>query len=107
MLRYFALVVGVVCSMNAYAAWKSSEYVNIRTLYPFDKGLAFNTEHVDKALSLCDNGTRFFLSSEDKNYQVKASALMAAFMAKKQILIRYDEDQAPACEAKVNRFLVR
>ncbi|WP_299491374.1 hypothetical protein [uncultured Shewanella sp.] len=107
MLRFFALVAGVVCSMNGYAGWKSSEYVNILRLYPVDTGLAFITEHVDKELSLCDSGTRFLLAKEDENYQVKVSAMMAAFMAKKQILIRYDENQEPACEAKVNRFLIK
>ena len=103
----FLLLICLLLSFQLEAAtWKDSPYVEVNKLYPFDDGLAFYTSYKDENVALCDGGKRFYLPLTDKNYEVKASALLAAFMAKKKILIRYDLDQPKSCAAVVNRFLV-
>ncbi|MBE0380407.1 hypothetical protein [Pseudoalteromonas prydzensis] len=100
----------LLCLLSSFylesASWKDSPYVEVNKLYPFDDGLAFYTSYKDDNVALCDGGKRFYLPLTDKNYEVKASALLAAFMAKKKILIRYDLEQPKSCAAVVNRFLV-
>lgn len=89
------------------ATWKDSPYVEITKLYPYDGGLIFYTSHSDTTVSSCDGGTRFAIFDSSPNYQVKTSMLMAAFMANKKILFRYDSDQTKRCEASANRFIVQ
>lgn len=86
--------------------WKDSPYIEINTLYPFSGGLILLSSYADSSVSSCDSGKRFAIHKDDSNYQVKASMLMAAFMAGKKVKLRYDARQAKACEAKVDRFLV-
>lgn len=99
----------LITSMAAHSAttWKSSPWVNIKHLYPYDSGLIVIVDYKDENVSSCDNGARFGILITDKNYNVKASALMAAFSSQKKVLLRYDPQQTKQCEANINRFLVR
>lgn len=99
----------LMTSMAAYSAttWKSSPYVHIKHIYPYDSGLIVLVDYKDESVSSCDSGSRFSIYITDKNYSVKASALMAAFSSNKKVLLRYDPQQTRKCEANINRFLVK
>lgn len=102
------IAASMVFPMLAHGAtWKESGYVEITKLYAYDLGIIFYTNYSDTAVSSCDNGSRFSIRETSENYPVKASMLMAAFMANKEILFRYDADQPRACEAIVGRFIVK
>lgn len=103
-----ALTVGLFSMHATGATWKDTgSYLEISKIYPFDYGLIFYTSYKDTTVSSCDSGSRFMIHKNDENYNLKTSALMAAFMAKKKILFRYDADQTRACEARINRFLIQ
>ena len=97
----------LICSFNLFAAWKSSPYVEVTQLYPADSGLIFFTTHADTTVSSCEGGKRFYLPLTDKNYNIKASVLIAAYMSKKKIFMTYDSSQPKSCAAVVNRFIVQ
>lgn len=97
----------VLFPMIAYGeTWVDSPYVAINKIYPTDAGLAFHPDYKDTTVSSCDSGSRFIISLTAVNYNVKASVLLAAFMAGKKVLLRYDADQVKACSAVVSRFIV-
>ncbi len=99
----------ILCLLPAFSfagTEKSSPYVVIDRLYPFGGGLIFYTSYADTEVSSCDGGKRFVVLSTHENYQVKASMLMAAFMAGKKISFRYDANHKRSCEAPASRFLV-
>lgn len=101
-------ILGVLlCSFNLYASWKSSPYVEVTQLYPADSGLIFFTTHADTTVSSCEGGKRFYLPLTDKNYNIKASVLIAAYMSKNKIFMTYDSSQPKSCAAVVNRFIVQ
>ncbi|MDG3411782.1 hypothetical protein P5E37_12845 [Vibrio parahaemolyticus] len=81
--------------------------VEVKKLYPNNGGLTFYTEYNDESVSICDGGYRFDIPASAPNYNTKVSVIMAAFMAKKKILIRYDAEQTKKCAAVVDRFLVK
>ena len=99
------LLLSLACSAHG-ATWKDSPYVEITKLYPTDGGMAFYTTYSDTSVSSCDSGTRFGILSTDENYEVKVSTLLAAFMAGKKVLLRYDSSQEKQCSAIINRFMV-
>ena len=96
----------LLCSFSINAAWKSSPYLEILKVYPDDTGLIFFTSYSDTSVSTCDEGKRFYLPLDGKNYSVKASVLLSAYISKKKILFRYNSQQS-GCAAIVNRFLVK
>lgn len=104
----FTVAVFAILSSPAFAVrWKDSPYVEIKKLYPHNSGFAFYTEHKDETVSACDGGFRFEIPASAQNYDTKVSVIMAAFMAKKRILLRYDAEQTKVCAAVVDRFLVK
>lgn len=106
MKKYITLVF-LLASAAEGATWKDSPYVTIERLYPHSEGMAFYPDYSDKNVSSCDNGTRFNLVASDENYEVKVSVLMAAYMAGKKVLLRYDSSQPKQCAAVVDRFIVK
>ncbi|MEM9102186.1 MAG: hypothetical protein AAGB12_07665 [Pseudomonadota bacterium] len=104
----FFIVVSLFASFSVSAVtWKDSGYVEITQLYPYDGGLIVYPKYADTSVSSCDNGTRFAIYSTEPNYNVKASLLVAAFMANKKVNLRYDAEQPKICEPLINRFLVK
>jgi len=106
-MKYFILLLYIVASVAQSAAWKDSPYIEIKRLYPHSDGLSFYPDYSDSNVSSCDGGTRFELVATDKNYNVKASALMAAYASGKKVLLRYDSSQPKRCAAIVDRFIVK
>ena len=103
-----AIAVFASLSSPAFAArWKDSPYVEITKLYPHNSGFAFYTKYKDGTVSACDGGFRFEIPASAQNYDTKVSVIMAAFIAKKKILLRYDAEQTKVCAAVVDRFLVK
>jgi hypothetical protein len=88
------------------ATWKESSYTDINQLYPVGTGMAFYTTYADASVSACDFGKRFIIPMTAENYGTKVSSLIAAFMANKKVLLRYDSDQPKACAAIVDRFII-
>ncbi|WP_225311859.1 hypothetical protein [Vibrio diabolicus] len=110
MIKKYLLAGAVFVSLSSSAfavKWKDSPYVEIKKLYPNNGGLNFYTEYKDESVSACDGGYRFDIPASAQNYDTKVSVIMAAFMAKKKILIRYDAEQTKKCAAVVDRFLVK
>ena len=106
-MKFVLFFIFVFFSTVTYSeAWIDSPYVTINKVYPSDGGLAFYPDYKDATVSACDSGSRFVIPLTDVNYNVKASVLLAAFMAGKKVLLRYDTDQVKACSAVVNRFIV-
>ena len=80
-------------------------YDEIATLYPADGGLIVilaQNRHTNQAT--CHGGREFLVSTSDQNYDVKASALMAAFLAGRRVSLLWDSKDA--CRAHINRFHV-
>lgn len=99
------ILLGLTCTAHSIT-WKDSAYTEINHLYPVSSGLAFYTTYADASVSACDSGKRFIIPLTADNYDTKVSSLMAAFMANKKILLRYDSDQPRSCAAVVDRFLI-
>ncbi|WP_061032630.1 hypothetical protein [Vibrio splendidus] len=99
----------LITSMAAHSAttWKKSPYIDIKHLYPHDSGLIVLVDYKDENVSSCDNGSRFSISITDKNYSLKASALVAAFSSNKKVSLIYDPQQSKQCDANINRFIVK
>lgn len=81
-----------------------SDQTVITALYPTSDTLLFNTEY-SSPQSTCDSGRRFAISMSNPNYDVLASALLAAFYSGKTIRMNFAET-GPRCAVTVNRFLV-
>ncbi|WP_394201673.1 hypothetical protein [Marinagarivorans algicola] len=106
MKKMISIMLFLLSAFSFAEAEKSSPYVVIERLYPFDRGLIFYTSYADTQVSSCDSGKRFAVLLTHENYQVKASMLMAAFMAGKKISFRYDANHRRSCEVPISRFLV-
>ena len=103
-LKFATLFLLLIIPLFSHSeTWKDSPYVNILKIYPNNGGLAFYPDYEDRSVSSCD---RFLIRKEDENYEVKVSALLAAFMSGKKVLLRYDSNQALSCSAAVDRFIV-
>lgn len=84
----------------------TSTWTKVTRLYPTSTGLMFNTEYKNTEVSGCEGGSRFSLNSANADYQVQASALIAAFMSNKEVLL-YISELPVACHGTVDRFMVR
>ncbi|TVZ37845.1 hypothetical protein P886_2191 [Alteromonadaceae bacterium 2753L.S.0a.02] len=78
----------------------------IKWLYPSADGLIFISEYANPDISSCENGSRYLIPLNHPNYNVLASALIAAFMAEKSISFNIDSDQPRSCIPTINRFHV-
>ncbi|HHF2890005.1 TPA: hypothetical protein ACVO0J_004854 [Vibrio diabolicus] len=107
MKKILAFTLLVLLAPTVYAVgWKWSGYVYIQKVYPSSDGLNFFPNYKDDSVSACDGGSRFILPLSTPNYEVKASALIAAFMANKKVTIAYNVKQTKSCSAIVDRFMV-
>lgn len=77
------LLVVTTVQGNETEVWSS--FTKITKLYPTSTTLAFFTEYKNPTYSTCDGGSRFSLDPNYSNYNIQAGALMAAFMADKEI----------------------
>jgi len=95
----------IICSFMAEATITST-WTKVTQLYPTSGGLLFNTAYKNTEVSSCEGGSRFFLNPANADYQVQASALIAAFMSNKEVLL-YISELPVACHGTVDRFMVR
>lgn len=105
MIKESAIAVSLFAFTTFVNAGSWSSTVNVTKLYPYNGGLIFNTDYVNTNISTCDNGTRYSISIDHPNYQVLASAMMAAFMAGNKVVFNIN-DQNPSCMPTINRFMV-
>jgi hypothetical protein len=101
----FGLVLACAIPSQAQAAEVWSGATKLTALYPATDGMYFNTVYANTALSSCDSGTRWFIAAGSPNYATLTAALMAAFMADKQVNLNINV-VPPQCGAVVNRFVV-
>ena len=84
-MKYMLFVLFLLFPIFTYSeTWVNSPYVTINKVYPSDGGLAFFPDYSDATVSSCESGSRFVIPLTDVNYNVKASVLLAAFMAGKK-----------------------
>jgi hypothetical protein len=100
---YVAILLLISCISNA--ATINSTQTSIAALYPTRDGLAFLTDSYSSTLSTCDGGKRFMLNKANLDYNAQASALIAAFMANKQVSLIIISDST-ACSPLIDRFWV-
>lgn len=85
MRTLIAFSAGVVLCPPCHAE-EYRPFSSIQQLLAYKDGLVFLTnDYADKSISLCDNGSRWELSKAHPNYDAMASALIATFMAGKQV----------------------
>ncbi len=84
---------------------KESEYTSLTNIFATENVLEFVTEYSDTNVSKCKGGKRFKLDTNNTDYEVQVSALLAAFMANKKIKLIYDE-ATPQCSGIVKRFWI-
>ncbi|MDX3775258.1 hypothetical protein QE250_14150 [Chromatiaceae bacterium AAb-1] len=107
MKNYFLLAVFLaVFSGSATSATIVSGWTKIIELYPTREGLMFITEYKNVSLSTCEDGARFALKPENPEYTTQSSAIIAAFIAQKEINMTIEVRPA-ACNGVVDRFRVR
>ena len=82
-----------------------STLTNVIEVYPNTVGLVFVTSYANTQISTCDNGKRFSISKDHPNYDVMASAMLAAFMADEKIVFHIESGQN-GCQPTIDRFRV-
>lgn len=82
-----------------------STLTNVIEVYPNTAGLVFVTSYANTQISTCDNGKRFSISKDHPNYDVMASAMLAAFMADEKIVFHIESGQN-GCQPTIDRFRV-
>jgi hypothetical protein len=100
------LVISVCLPVTSSAAIAWSSWTEIKQVYPQEVALTFNTTYLNP-LSLCENGTRWVLNPGNPDYSTQAGALLAAFMAGKEIRFAYEDTQEPSCNPTVTRFRIK
>ena len=88
------------------AATPWSPFVTITRLYPVKEGLIFLTTYADPDLSTCDRGKRFVINKSHANYETLANAMLAAFMADRNISFIPVAGQSPVCAPLIDRFTI-
>ncbi|MDX3775831.1 hypothetical protein QE250_17105, partial [Chromatiaceae bacterium AAb-1] len=83
-MKIFYLFLAIF-SFNLWSVEIKSGWTKIEQLYPTSEGLAFITSYKNTEVSSCNDGGRFSLNPDNRDYNVQASALMAAFMGEKQV----------------------
>jgi ABC-type transport system substrate-binding protein len=115
-VRFFlASVIALSATMSAQTAQaqvlipintlQDAYYDEIATLYPADGGLIVilaQNRHTNQ--TTCHGGREFWVSTADQNYEVKASALTAAFLSGRRVSLLWDSKDS--CRAHINRFHV-
>jgi hypothetical protein len=102
-LATILLAIAVHTPAQAAEIW--SGYTKISYLYPASDGMYFNTVYANTSLSSCDSGTRWFIPTGFPNYNTLTAALIAAFLAGKQVNLNITVGP-PQCGGSVNRFVV-
>src|SRR5690606_3189624 len=82
-----------------------STLTNVVEVYPNTTELVFVTSYANTHISTCDNGRRFSISKDHPNYDVMASAMLAAFMAGEKIVFHIESGQN-GCQPTIDRFRV-
>lgn len=93
-------------SVQAHADEFWSGDTRITQVYPDASGFTFITTYANTAVSSCDNGSRWAISSSYPNYQVMVAALLTAFAAGKNVNLNITVYPAQ-CAGFVNRFIVK
>jgi len=107
-MRFIVFSILVMVANFSYAdPW--SGWTKVSYIYPYSAGLNIITQYKNTELSSCDNGGRFFLPKTNANYQVLSSAIIAAFIAGKEINFNIDGEgiTQPTCSPTLNRLMVR
>lgn len=96
-----------LCLTFSEAIWAEpwSTLTNVIEVYPNTTGLVFVTSYANTQISTCDNGKRFSISKDHPNYDVMASAMLAAFMAGEKIVFHIESGQN-GCQPTIDRFRV-
>ncbi|MCS4306759.1 hypothetical protein M2404_001084 [Rheinheimera pacifica] len=102
---FFAFVLSTAFFPESVFATINSGWTKIRYIYPTGTGMLFVTEYKNTELSTCDGGSRFLLNINHPDYPTQVSALIAAFIAQKDVNL-FIVEQPPACHALVDRFMV-
>lgn len=88
--------------------WHNSHYDTIQIAYPMEGGfgivLSQNT-YQGSTPSSCNAGRQFIVRTSHANYDTIARALMAAFLAGREVSIYWDSFDA--CRAHINRIQIR
>jgi hypothetical protein len=101
---FAALLSGV--ASNAWSAEFWTPVTRITTLYPASGALHLLTEYGNTTLSACDSGRRWTIDATHDNYNVLSAAMMAAFMAGKQVQLNITVASPTPCGGTINRFMV-
>ena len=104
-MKYALYFLLVSISSTAFSADVWSGRTKINAIYPTSSGMRFITEF-SHPVSTCSGSKRFQLDDTSGQYQDKVAALIAAFMANKDINMLFDNQQTATCAAFVDRFIV-
>lgn len=95
-------VLGGAGSSGAAEIWSTP--ATILQLYPLDTGLIVYTDYTNP-LSTCGSN-RWLVSASGPNYKVLVAAMLLAYSQGQKVQLHLN-DQPPACEPVVDRFLVQ
>ena len=102
------LMLSCVSMAETWKTWDEVHPSLIKWVYPTDTTLVFYLVSKPKVNKTNCKG-QMYIEVTDDNYQMKASGILAAYMAGKEVEVIWDKDadsESAACHAHVSRFII-